>query len=89
MVPRRYRCQPESGGSEADTSPHFTSLRYGVAAYCQLARSSPDTIRRGADDESEMGAYHALFPAQREANLQIRLREYLRVGLATGIFYES
>ena len=31
----------------------------------------------------------ALFPAQREANLQIRLREFLRVSLAAGIFYET
>ena len=89
LVLRRYRCQPENGGSESDAAPHFTTLRYGHASYCQLARSTPDTIRRGADDESEMGAYHALFPAQREANLQIRLREFLRIGLAAGIFYES
>jgi hypothetical protein len=36
-----------------------------------------------------MGAFHALFPAQREANLRIRLDEYLRVGLSAGIFYET
>ncbi len=89
LTPRRYRCQPESEAGEVDVTPRFTSLRYGVAAYCQLARATADAIRRGADDESEMGAFHALFPAQREANLQIRLREFLRVGLAAGIFYET
>lgn len=88
-VPRRYRCQPETAGDEFQLAPRFTSLRYGVAAYCQLARATVDAIRRGADDESEMGAFHSLFPAQRETNLQIRLSEYLRVGLATGIFYET
>jgi hypothetical protein len=36
-----------------------------------------------------MGAFHALFPAQREANLQIRLQEFLRVGLSSGVFYEN
>ena len=73
LVPRRFRCQPESAEGESDVAPRFTSLRYGVAAYCQLARSTPDEIRTGADDESEMGAFHALFPAQRETNLQVRL----------------
>jgi hypothetical protein len=64
-------------------------LRYGAPGYGQIERATADAIRRGADDESEMGAYHALFPAQREANLRIRLREFLRVGLAAGIFYET
>ncbi len=88
-APRRYRCQPESAADAARLAPRFTSLRFGVAAYCQLARATTDLIRRGADDESEMGAFHSLFPAQRETNLQIRLREFLRVGLAAGIFYET
>ncbi len=86
-TPRRFRCQPDSG--ESSVAPNFTSLRYGVAAYCQLARSTPDEIRRGADDESEMGAFHSLFAPQRETNLEIRLAEYLRVGLSAGIFYAS
>lgn len=88
-VPRRYRCQPETAADEFQVAPRFTSLRYRFAAYCQLARATVDPIRRGADDESEMGAFHSLFPAQRETNLRIRLREYLRVGLAAGIFYET
>jgi hypothetical protein len=88
-VPRRYRCVPASGDDAFQVAPRFTSLRYGVAAYCQLARATVEAIRRGADDESEMGAFHVLFPAQREANLRIRLNEFLRVGLAAGIFYET
>ncbi|HYN38085.1 MAG TPA: hypothetical protein VES39_02420, partial [Rhodospirillales bacterium] len=89
LTPRRYRCQPETEAGEVDITPRFTTLHYGVAAYCQLGRATAEAIRRGADDESEMGAFHSLFPAQREANLQIRLREFLRVGLAAGIFYET
>jgi hypothetical protein len=88
-VPRRHRCQPESAEGESAVAPRFTSLRYGVPAYCQLSPTTPDEIRRGADDESEMGAFHALFPAQRETNLLVRLREFLRVGLSAGIFYAS
>jgi hypothetical protein len=88
-TPRRYRCQPDSADAQAQQTPRFTSLRYGHPAYGQLARATAEVIRRGADDESEMGAFHALFPAQREANLRIRLDEYLRVGLSAGIFYET
>jgi hypothetical protein len=85
-TPRRHRCQPvDDGGS----FPRFTSLRYGVAAYGQLSARTPDAIRRGADDESEMGAFHFLFQPQRESDLVTRLDEYLRVGLQAGIFHES
>lgn len=88
LTPRRYRCQPESATDDKPV-PRFTSLRYGAPGYGQIERATADVIRRGADDESEMGAYHALFPAQREANLRVRLREFLRVGLVAGIFYET
>lgn len=87
-VPRRFRCVPD-----ADTSttavPHFTSLRYGHYAYAQLGTATEGAIRLGASDEGEMGAFHHLFQPQREANLRVRLDEYLRVGLEAGIFYDS
>jgi hypothetical protein len=67
--------------------PVFTDHRYGKPAYAQLALSCPNEIRRGADDESEMGAFHDLYQPQRETDLQVRLDEYLRYGLQAGIFY--
>lgn len=89
IVPTRYRCQPASAGDARHIAPRFTSLRYGTPAYGQLTTATPAAILRGADDESEMGVFHHLFAAQREANLRIRLDEYLRVGLQAGIFYAS
>jgi hypothetical protein len=89
IVPARHRCQPESASTVATITPRFSSLRYGTPAYGQLTTSTPDPIRRGADDESEMGVLHHLYGSQRETNLRIRLAEYLRVGLRAGIFYES
>jgi hypothetical protein len=86
-TPRRYRCQPEEG--DLQTRPHFTSLRYGDPGYCQLRQSTPDEIRRGAHDESEMGALHDLYQPQREINLRVRLDEYLRFGLEAGLIYGS
>jgi hypothetical protein len=89
IIPQRHRCQPASSGDALRIAPRFTSLRYGTPAYGQLTTATPEQIRRGADDESEMGVFHHLYAAQREANLHIRLAEYLRVGLQAGIFYAS
>lgn len=91
-VPRRYQCQPHKGAGPSELArvrPVFTSLRYGAAAYCQLDVRCAQEIREGADDESEMGAFHHLYQPQREANLRARLDEYLRFGLEAGIFYAS
>ena len=89
IVPRRYRCQPDSAESARRLAPRFTSLNYGRPAYGQLSLTTDDAIWRGADDESEMGAFHHLYAPQRDRNLRIRLREYLRVGLEAGLIYES
>jgi hypothetical protein len=75
--------------TQARVRPAFTARRYGQAAYGQLAGACPDEIRRGADDESEMGLFHDVFAPQREDNLTIRLQEYLRFGLEAGIFHAS
>jgi hypothetical protein len=84
-TPRRSHCQPDEArrvegvDPEFETArvrPHFTSLRYGNPAYAQLSSWCAPEIRRGADDESEMGAFHDLFQPQREANLRERLGEY-------------
>ncbi|HVP50442.1 MAG TPA: hypothetical protein VMT56_04385 [Candidatus Bathyarchaeia archaeon] len=88
QVPRRYRCHP----SKSDTTlvrPAFTSLRFGDAAYCQLAAHSGSEILEGADDQAEMGAFHDLYEPQRVANLRGTLQEYLRFGLQAGIFFAS
>jgi hypothetical protein len=76
-----------TAGVQARVRPAFAGLRYGQAEYVQLAAFAPKQIRQGADDESEMGALHDVFAPQREANLRIRLDEYLRFGLEAGIFY--
>ena len=49
-----------------DIKPRFTSTLFGEPAYCQLAHDCPDEIRRGAEEESEMGAFHDLYQPQRE-----------------------
>jgi hypothetical protein len=89
-VPRRYRCQPDGTDPNAPRPKLlFISTHYGDPAYCQLSSSCGIEIRRGADDESEMGAFHDLYQPQREAHLRTRLEEYLRFGLEAGILDAS
>ena len=88
-VPRRYHCQPAAEADALRVRPQFTSLRYGVPGYGQLAQRAALEIRTGADDESEMGAFHDVYQPQRETNLRVRLDEYLRFGLEAGIFYAT
>lgn len=88
-TPRRYHCQPDISLPQepARVRPRFNSLRYGKAAYCQLALDCPAEILRGADDESEMGAFHDLFQPQRTANLRARLDEYAPAAFEAGILF--
>jgi hypothetical protein len=85
-LPRLYHCQPQSEADAARVRPVFNSLRYGDAAYCQLNERCAIEITEGADDRSEMGAFHDLYQPQRVGNLRARLDEYLRFGLEAGIF---
>lgn len=67
----------------------FNSVRYGQATYCQLSSLCALEIRRGADDEAEMGVFHDLFQPQREANLRARLGDFTPAGMETDILYVS
>lgn len=69
--------------------PQFNSTRYSTPTYAQLARTCAEEIKRGADDESEMGVFHDLYQPQRAANLQARLEEYTPAGMDVGIIYAS
>lgn len=98
-TPRRHRCQPDGTMAKAATTeekqaadrmrPQFNSLRYGHPVYCQLALACAPEIKRGADDESEMGAFHDLFQPQREAILAARLAEFTPADMRAGILFAS
>jgi hypothetical protein len=87
VTPRRFRCLPDE--AHPDVLPHFTSLRYGDPGYGQLRHATDAAIRDGAHDGGEMGVLHALYQPQREANLRLRLDEYLRFGLHAGLFFAT
>jgi hypothetical protein len=67
--------------------PEYTAEAYGLPPYLQLSLRSPEEISKGAEDGSEMGAYCHLKQPEREANLRMRLSEYLPFGLEYGVIY--
>ncbi|HEX8919834.1 MAG TPA: hypothetical protein VF766_00055, partial [Pyrinomonadaceae bacterium] len=69
--------------------PQFTSRRYGSPGYAQLALTCAEEIKRGADDESEMGVFHDLFQPQREANLRTRLAEFTPAAMDVGLIFAT
>jgi hypothetical protein len=97
-MPRRYRCQPDlalEGISDAATKqiiknrvrPAYTSIHYGDPGYAQLGLECACEIKTGAENGAEIGAFNLLLQPQREANLKIRLDEYLPFGLEPGLIY--
>jgi len=86
ILPRQFQCVEQAPGMPA---PMFYSLQYGDPAYAKLLPTTDPSIRQGADDGGEMGAYHSVLAPLRESDLLTRLAEYIPVGLEYGIFYES
>jgi len=81
-TPPQYECQPSA---TFDGAPAFVSRRYGDPGYARQQDDAPQEILEGADDRSEMGAFHDLFLPQRKANLVTRLAEYTPAGVVTSI----
>lgn len=100
VTPPWYRCQPDLALDDvtdaaarqrviARLRPEFTSEHYGDPAYGQLAAGTAPELRAGAEYDLEMGAFNLLKQPLREANLLIRLEEYLPFGLEPGLIYET
>jgi hypothetical protein len=88
-VPGQFHCEPAHSNDPVRVIPRFTSTRYGTPGYGQLAPWCPDEISRGAEDGSEMGAFHDLFQPQREDNLRARLDEYTPAGTDANFLFAT
>jgi hypothetical protein len=86
-APGKAEIEAAQRSERSRVQPQFNSVRYGTPMYCQLADSCAPEIKRGADDESEMGVFHDLFQPQREANLRARLDEYTPAGIDAGVIF--
>ncbi len=59
----------------------FTAERFNDPGYAQLARETDARVREQGPDDDAMGAYGFLLEAHKWANLQVRLREFMPVGV--------
>ncbi|WP_424103134.1 phage tail protein [Moorena producens] len=87
-TPERYECQPKSLDNP-ELQPSLTSQQYGQPAYAQLSLSCPQEIQKGAENNTEMGAFNNLQRPQQEANLAASLDEYLRFGMEVSTVYKN
>jgi hypothetical protein len=86
VTPRRFECVKQA---LASAQPIFFSLRYGAPGYAKLLAATSNAVRQGASDGGEMGAFHFVLAPLREADLRIRMQEYLPVGMEFGIVYQN
>ncbi|MDQ1436889.1 MAG: hypothetical protein QOK43_518 [Acidimicrobiaceae bacterium] len=77
-TPRRFHCVE-------DQRPRFTSTDFADAGYAQLSCACPEAVSEGADDQSEMGAFHDLFQPQRLRGLATRADEYTPAGMRVSV----
>lgn len=87
LAPSKAEIEAAQRSERSRARPQFNGVRYGTPLYCQLAETCAQEIKRGADDESEMGVFHDLFQPQREANLRARLDEYTPAGIDSGLIF--
>lgn len=59
----------------------FTSQWFNAPAYAQIARESDPRIRTLGPDDDAMGAFGFLLEAHKWTNLQVRLREFMPIGV--------
>jgi len=59
----------------------FTSQWFNDPAYAQIARESDPRIRTLGPDDDAMGAFGFLLEAHKWTNLQVRLREFMPIGV--------
>ncbi|HTW25835.1 MAG TPA: hypothetical protein VME92_01805 [Acetobacteraceae bacterium] len=86
LTPPQYRCLPGGAVPEEAVTPIFVSRQYGSPSYALLSGFCPVAIWQGADDGSQIGAFHLLYETQGVANLRTRFDEYLPFNLEAGIF---
>lgn len=86
VTPRRFKCVEQA---LASAQPIFFSLHYGAPNYAKLLAATSSSIRQGASDGGEMGVFHFVLAPLREADLRVRMVEYLPVGMEFGIVYQN
>ena len=81
-LPPRYKCP-------VTDRRLLASKRYGRSGFARLRADAPDSVLRGGSDGAEIGAFGLYGAAQRAANLEIVLDEFLPEGVSRRVYYRS
>ena len=88
ILPRKFACVPSGDALHACplnlrcVAPIFDSRHFSRPDYAFLAQSSPVEIAHASEAGSEIGAFASGRSAIRLENLELKLREFLPVGLS-------
>ncbi len=95
VLPRRFQCVPSEEHLAACPptrrclAPRFNSRRFGRPDYVQLAAAGPPEILSASEARAEIGAFASALNPIRLSNLEIKLREFMPVGLLAVIVAET
>ncbi|MGJ8628236.1 MAG: hypothetical protein ACSHXB_14845 [Sulfitobacter sp.] len=67
----------------------FVSRRFGDPGLVQLSQTAPGTIRRGAENTSEMGVYNRTLDAIKRDDLTYKLSEFTAINTITQLIFET
>jgi hypothetical protein len=67
----------------------FLSRRFGDSAYAELSETAPETIRRGAENRSEIGAWSSLLSPIKRDDLTAKTYEFMPFGLIAQFINET
>ncbi|MGJ8616645.1 MAG: hypothetical protein ACSHWS_07360, partial [Sulfitobacter sp.] len=81
-----YECE-----AFTDTMPNhiFVSRRFGDPGLVQLFQTAPETVRRGAENTSEMGVYNRTLDAIKRDDLTYKLSEFTAINTITQLIFET
>jgi hypothetical protein len=95
VLPRRYECVPSDQQASACPPqarclpPLFNSRRFARPDYAQLAAACPQEILTASEEGAEVGAFASALNTVRLKNLEIKLQEFLPVGLSALVIAET
>lgn len=97
VLPRKYESVEIAPNASLFTSRSFANPAYAqlrsdvdsliVPAAAAAGEIVPDSIRAGAENGSEMGAFHGELSSIKERSLQIKFEEFMPVGLVPVIVH--
>jgi hypothetical protein len=73
--------QPYESYFFTETNHWFTSRRFGHPGFGQLSETAPDELKRGAENQSEIGAFSSLINPIKLDSLKVKVEEYMPFGL--------